>query len=220
MRSATGAPAGRREQTKQANRAAILSAGRRVFAEVGYGAATVRDLVRATHLATGTFYNYYPDKEAVFRALVDDFASESRRRARAARARATTFEEFVQDAYRAYFEHVVEDPQMAAVLRRNMGTIRTLFDDTQLPASTAELAEDLRAAVAAGLVEPIDVDYVAHAMVAVAVELGERLLQRHPPDPEGATTFATGLFLGGLKRLAPPTTSVTEPDPGRQERPD
>jgi AcrR family transcriptional regulator len=202
MSATAGAPAGRREQTKQANRAAILAAGRRVFADIGFGATTVRDLVRATDLATGTFYNYFPDKEAVFRTLVDGFAEESRRRARAARARARSLEEFVEDAYRAYFEHVVEDPQMAAVLRRNMGTMRALFDDTQLPASTAELAEDLRAAIRAGLLPPVDVDYTAHAMVSVAVELGERLLERRPPDPEGATAFATGLFLGGLERLS------------------
>src|SRR5439155_26452791 len=52
---------GRREATKQANRPAILDAARDVFAQLGYGAATVRDIVRRTDLATGTFYNYFPD---------------------------------------------------------------------------------------------------------------------------------------------------------------
>jgi AcrR family transcriptional regulator len=204
MSAAPGPPvAGRREQTKQANRAAILAAGRGVFADLGYGAATVRDIVRRTELATGTFYNYFPDKEAVFRALVDDFAEEARRRVRAARGRARSLEAFVEDAYRAYFEYVVEDPQMAVVMRRNMGTVRTLFDDTQLPASTRELGEDLRSAIAAGVVGPVDVDYAAHAMVAVGIELGERLIERDPPDAAGATAFATALFLGGLPRLSP-----------------
>ena len=197
------APAlGRRERTKQANREAILAAARDVFGELGYGAASVRDIVRATDLATGTFYNYFPDKEAVFRALVDEFADEARRRVREARARATSLRAFVEDAYRAYFEHVVEDPGMVVVMRRNMGTVRTLFDDTQLPASTEELADDLRAAIAAGLIEPLDVDYAAHAMVAVAIEIGERLIEREPMDVEGATAFAAGLFLGGLRRVS------------------
>jgi AcrR family transcriptional regulator len=74
----TGLEVGRREQTKQANRAAILAAARDVFAEIGYGAATVRDIVRGTDLATGTFYNYFPDKEAVFRALLDESVGEAR----------------------------------------------------------------------------------------------------------------------------------------------
>ena len=196
---------GRRERTKQANRAAILEAARRVFADLGYGAASVRDIVRATDLAAGTFYNYFPDKEAVFRALVDDFAEEARRRVRVARLRATSGAAFVEDAYRAYFEYVVEDPEMVLVIRRNMGTVRTLFDDTQLPASTEELAADLRAAIARGLLTELDTDYAAHAMVAVGIELGERLIERDPPDVDGATRFATELFLGGLERLSLPS---------------
>jgi hypothetical protein len=88
------------------------------------------------------------------------------------------------------------------VIRRNMGTVRTLFDDTQLPASTEELAADLRAAIARGLLTELDTDYAAHAMVAVGIELGERLIERDPPDVDGATAFAAGLFLGGLQRLA------------------
>jgi hypothetical protein len=51
---------------------------------------------------------------------------------------------------------------------------------------------------------PVDVVYCAHAMLAVGLELGQRLLERRPPDVEGATRFASALFLGGLERLAPP----------------
>jgi AcrR family transcriptional regulator len=95
----SGRPAqtGRREQTKQANRAAILVAGRAVFAELGYGAASVRDIVRRTDLASGTFYNYFPDKESVLRALVEETAEEARTRVRSARRNAVAPEEFVRE---------------------------------------------------------------------------------------------------------------------------
>ena len=49
--------AGRREQNKAENRTALIKAARAVFAEMGYGAASVRDIVRRTDLASGTFYN-------------------------------------------------------------------------------------------------------------------------------------------------------------------
>jgi hypothetical protein len=45
---------------------------------------------------------------------------------------------------------------------------------------------------------PVDVDYCAHAMIAVGLELGARLAEREPPDVEGATRFASELFLGAL----------------------
>ena len=189
---------GRREITKAANRAAILAAGRDVFAERGYGAASVRDIVRRTPLASGTFYNYFPDKEGVFRALVEQTGEEARRRVRAARRRARTPEDFVRGPYRAFFEFIVEDPHRHAFIRRNLGTLRAHFGDAVLPAGTDELAEDLSAAIAAGHLPPVDVDYCAHAMIAVALELAERLVQRTPPDVDGATDFASALFLGAL----------------------
>src|SRR3954463_14689410 len=93
------AAAGRREATKQANRTAILDAAREVFADLGYGAATVRDIVRRTDLATGTFYNYFPDRGAVSRALLSESAEQTRAVVRDARRRARTLEDFVREGY-------------------------------------------------------------------------------------------------------------------------
>ena len=62
-----------------------MAAARKVFAEKGLAAATARDIVRETDLATGTFYNYFDDKEDAFRAVIDEFAEQARaRRAREA----------------------------------------------------------------------------------------------------------------------------------------
>jgi AcrR family transcriptional regulator len=198
----TAPPAGKREQTKQANRAAILEAAREVFAEMGYGAATVRDIVRATDLAAGTFYNYFPDKEAVFRALLEESAERVRVRTRSGRAGATTLEDFVRGGYRAYFQAVAEDPMTFELTRRNAGTIRTLFNTPGIGAGVDELRADLAAAIEAGLMPDVDLEYTAAAMVGVGFEVGVRMVARDPADPEAAADFATRLFLGGLERLS------------------
>ena len=105
------AAAGKRERTKAANREAILVAARRVFSDLGYGAASVRDIVRETDLATGTFYNYFPDKKSVLRALVDEITVGGPSPACAPRGRAaTTLEGFVSSGFRAYFAFLAEDP--------------------------------------------------------------------------------------------------------------
>ena len=202
MSAAPATGGGRREATKQANRAALLAAAREVFAELGYGAASVRDVVRRTDLATGTFYNYFPDKEALFRALLEESASEARLLARGARRAATTLEGFVSDAYRAYFTYLVADPQFFELVRRNAGTIRTVFAEPAFGVSVAELEEDFRDGIAAGALPDVgDVGFMASAMVGTAFELGVALVERDPPDVEAATTFATELFLGGIERL-------------------
>ena len=45
----------------------------------------MRDIIRRTDLATGTFYNYFPDKESVLREILDETTGEIRVRVRAAR---------------------------------------------------------------------------------------------------------------------------------------
>lgn len=194
----TDAPAGRRERTKQANRAAILDAARDVFSEIGYGAATVRDIIRRTDLAAGTFYNYFPDKESVFRGLIDDAALRARERVRTPRKEATTFEDFVRGGFQAYFEFAVEDRTTFELTRRNAGTVRAMFGQPSIGAGVDELEADIQAGIAAGLIQPMDARYAAAAMVGVGFEIGVQMLLRDPVDPVGAAEFATRLFLGGL----------------------
>src|SRR6476646_8772621 len=168
------AVAGKREQTKAANRTAILEAARRVFSELGYGAATVRDIVRETDLATGTFYNYFPDKESVLHEL------------------------FVEGGFRAYYAYLVEDPKTFQMLRRNAGTIRSMFDEPTVGAGVQELRDDLAAGIRSGLLPDHDVEYMAAAMVGAGFEVAVRMLDRDPPDVDAAVAFVTGIFLAGL----------------------
>jgi AcrR family transcriptional regulator len=194
--------ASKRERTKLANREAILRAARDVFGDLGYDAASVRDIVRRTDLATGTFYNYFPDKESVLRALVDGMAREARARVHDARmAAAGSIEGFVSAGYRAYFEWLAEDPQRFALIHRNAGTLRTMFDEPAIGAGTDELRADLEAAVATGALPAHDTDLMAAAMIGAGLEVGTRLVERAPPDVEGAVAFVTEVFLGAFDRL-------------------
>ena len=192
---------GKRERTKAANREAILVAARRVFSDIGYGAASVRDVVRETDLATGTFYNYFPDKESVLRALVDEITVEARARVRAARTAATTLEGFVSAGFRAYFEFLAEDPETVALMRRNSGTIRAMFDEPALGAGIDELRADLETAVTEGRIPAHDADLMAMAMVGAGVEIGLHMVERDPPDVERAVAFVTDVFLGAFERM-------------------
>ena len=204
---AAAAPAhpGRRERTKAANRAAILEAAQAVFAEHGYDGAAVRHIVARTELAPGTFYNYFPDKESIFRALVNESIERVREQLRQARRDAQGIEEFVGGAYRAYFAAMADDPTMFQLMRRNAGTIRAMLDDPVLAAGVGELLEDLEAAIERGELPPHDARYMARAMAGAGLEIAMEMFDRAgAPDVDGAATFATNLFLGGIERMAAP----------------
>jgi AcrR family transcriptional regulator len=195
--------AGKRERTKAQNRRAILDAATEVFTEMGYGAASIRDVIRRTGLASGTFYNYFPDKQSVFRAVLDEHTTELRRRLRDARARARDAETIVREGFQTYFAFIVEDRALFEMLRRNAGTVRELFDTPALESGILELLEDLRTLAARGeLPASLDLDALAAAMGGVAFELGIRLSEQDAPDVERTAGFASELFLGGMDRLA------------------
>ena len=47
----------------------------------------------------------------------------------------------------------------------------------------------------------VDVDYLAAACIAIAREIGDRMLERRPVDTASACDFAVRLILGGLPAL-------------------
>jgi AcrR family transcriptional regulator len=194
--------ANKREQTKARNRAVILDAARSVFVDLGYDAATIRDIVARTQLAPGTFYNYFPDKRSVLVALMAEASAQATDRARDARSRAGSLEELVYFGFRAYFEFIASDPTMFELMRRNASTLRTLgIDETGFATSIAELRADLQAAITRGTLPTIDLRYVPSAVTAIAFEVGAEMATSTPPDVEGATEFCARLCLGGIEQL-------------------
>lgn len=73
-----GTPAQHRELRAQGKRTMrkLLDSGLRVFAQRGYQAARVDDIVRAAHTSHGTFYLYFTNKEDLLRALAVDCAQD------------------------------------------------------------------------------------------------------------------------------------------------
>lgn len=194
-------PLGKREQTKVQNRELILEAARQVFAELGFGATTVRDIIRATPLASGTFYNYFKSKEEVFQAIQDELALALRPRLRDERLKAKTVEEFISSTFRTFMEFVAEDHVNFRNIRHSADTTRIRIHTPEIVAGFEELREDIEKAIAQGLFPPVDADYLMAAIVGVAFEVADRMVVRESRDPAAAAAFATALFLGGIRTL-------------------
>lgn len=187
----------RRERSKAQNRETILAAAARVFAEMGFARATVRDVIRATPLASGTFYNYFKSKEEVYQALRDDVALAVRPSLREARQSADTAQDFLFHGFRAFFVFIAArrpETPTADVSRFRM-------DSPEVLAGFAELRQDLDAAIASGLLPTVNADFLTAALTGLAFELGDRVKQG--ADVDAAARFATQLVLGGLGAVMP-----------------
>ena len=193
---------GKREQTKVANRQAILDAAREVFGELGYETATVRDIIRRTGLAAGTFYNYYRSKEEVFAALADDGARRFAPILKGLRGKGYSFEEFVYSAISAYFDFIADEHRNWAA-RRPAGEphLHVQGETPEMAAVFAEVRDALAEDIAERRGPFADPDYMAAACIAVAREIGDKMLERRPIDIEAATAFAVTMILDGLRGL-------------------
>jgi len=71
MKESLTPPRSRRNRERDAHRREILEAAERVFAAKGYETATVEEIAREAEFATGTLYNFFDGKEALFLAVAD-----------------------------------------------------------------------------------------------------------------------------------------------------
>ena len=193
---------GKREQTKHQNRQAILDAAREVFAEMGYQAATVRDIIRRTGLSVGAFYNYYKTKEEVYEALSDDGVRRFRPILAAQYERATDFQTYIRGAIEAYFNFLVEEHKAERANRapgERHPHVRT--ETPEMQAVFAQVKGSISDALAKGDGSMVDADYLAAAAIAIAREIGERMVERDPVDVPDAVEFAVQMILGGIPAL-------------------
>ena len=195
----------KRTEQKRENRAKLLDAARKVFAEKGVAAATARDIVRETDLATGTFYNYFEDKEDAFRAVMDEFTVQARVAAREQRLQpGIGLEDRIFNAYCSYFELVVADPQMFEILRRNADAIAMLGTEDLFAEAVREFAEDMEQWVAEGQLSADAapwLPHVARSLAGGAFQIAAHMADEGVSDVDATARFCTRLMLDGLRGL-------------------
>lgn len=189
----------RRFQAKVQNRRVILDAARAVFGRDGYRTATVRDIINATPLASGTFYNYFRSKEDVYAALRDEIALEVRPQLRTERQKARSADDFIAGTFQAFLSQADHRaPSLAAIDVR----------DDQISAGARmivmggdDLRHDIESAVERGLFADLDAELLAAAIVGMAFEVANVMRQRKHADVNGAARFCSELILRGVASL-------------------
>jgi TetR/AcrR family transcriptional regulator, acrAB operon repressor len=63
------------DRTKR-SREQILSAALKLFSRCGYHGTSIRDIAEAAKASTGNVYHHFPDKEAIFNALIEQYLVE------------------------------------------------------------------------------------------------------------------------------------------------
>lgn len=62
-----------REEKSERSRRAVLDAALSLFSHQGYRGTTMRDIAERAGVSTGNVYHHFPDKEAIFLELIDEY---------------------------------------------------------------------------------------------------------------------------------------------------
>lgn len=214
-------PLPRRARERLARREAILDAALDVFAEKGYGAATMDEIAERAEFGKGTLYNYFDDKHALLLAAFDEvydglvtliegyFAAEddaaAAGRERPARA---VFHDFIAHLIRyfqerqSFFVVLVKEGQRLAL---DSDAAHVAYFARQRDRVTSAIERPLAAAMARGALRALPPRPVAHLLMGNVQGYLMYATCRPPSDPEPVTlappdaaAFITTVLFDGL----------------------
>lgn len=107
---------GIRAQAKQASREKIVAAARKLFAERGFDAATLRDIAKEAGLALATLFSHFQDKRDLIYLIFDEEIDSLTDRALAAPRPWQTFIQKVLAVTEFHFRSLAAEPVLSRIL--------------------------------------------------------------------------------------------------------
>ena len=191
-----------RQIKKKQNREVIINAAHEVFAKKGYDNSSVGEIIGSSVLGAGTFYNYFPDKLSVFKAINERIVSDFSGYFLKEIEKSNSFEETVQIAFNSWFNWISNQEQHHLFIKNNK---RYLLDLKWLSTKSKEykIFYDNLLKFVLHLSKKTkfpnnDISFMVTSVIAVATSLGDEMLSRQDITHKDAAEFATKLFLKGL----------------------
>jgi len=205
----------RRQQYSASTKRALVEVASRLFAEQGYAATSLDQIVAGARVTKGALYHHFSGKQAVFEAVFEKIESDASRRIRKALKGSRDPWEKALIGLRAFLE-IVEDPAYQRIViqegpailgyerfreqeeRSSYGLVQDMVHDV-LTASTYDLSDEM-------------LETFSRIFFGAMSAAGESVSSS--PDPKLASArveTAIGFILTGLRTLA--DNGVDLPDP-------
>lgn len=183
--------AGRAQRTREA----LIRAGRELFSERPVDAVAIDDIVQAADVAKGSFYNHFPDKEALAKELSDIARASIEDMAATLSVGVADPAERVARAICAFARQAVENPV-------GVGAMLRLFQGASLP--DLPMNRGVRADVHAGITTRRFVGLSVESAVLMTVGVSQILIARvleQGTSADQAAGLARDLLFGMLRGL-------------------
>ncbi|CAM7834566.1 TetR/AcrR family transcriptional regulator [Atlantibacter hermannii] len=163
----------RRVETMEENRAKLIAAARKAFAEKGFAAASMDDITASVGLTRGALYHNFGDKKGLLAAVVAQIDGDMAQRAREMAASAGDEWERLLAEGIAYINMALDEEVRRIVL---LDGPAFLGDPAQWP-SQNNCLESTRQCISAmlerGIIQPVDVDAAASLLNGAALNAAQ-----------------------------------------------
>ncbi len=157
-----------------------------MFAEKGYYATAVDDIVRASDTSKGSFYHFFPSKQGIFLALVDHMYAVLLRRVEAAIEKEQGALNKVDAALRTVLSEFSRHRRLAKIMLIEAAGLGHAFNDKlfELHKGFAQLIKrHLDRAVDEGSIAPLDTELAAYVWLGAINEVVTRWVYVGQPEP-------------------------------------
>ncbi|HUB41940.1 MAG TPA: helix-turn-helix domain-containing protein [Streptosporangiaceae bacterium] len=192
----------RAEQVAQ-TRAALVTAGRRLFGTRGFAATSVEDIAREARVTTGALYHHFPTKAAVFEAVFEQVHADLGRASLQAAEQATDAIGLLTAGIGAFLDAVLE-PEVQRIVITDAPAVLGLARFVELDERYAFAATvaALEAANEAGALHVADPPTLARLLFGALTRAG--LLIASSPEPKATRDAVAATLRAMISGFADP----------------
>ena len=195
----------------QRTRHKLLEAAEEVFGTRGYDSASIGDITRTAGVAQGTFYLYFPSKQAVFAELVRELGNMLRRTLTDSVRGIEDRMQIERAGFEAFLKFVQEHKNLYRIVRQAEFVDEELYRDYYRRIADG-YREGLARAMRNGRMRKLDPEAVAYALMGIFDFCGMRwVLWEGKLPPKKVLDDVFALIREGLAIDGKPGTSGRHP---------
>jgi AcrR family transcriptional regulator len=177
----------------------LLEAARTVLAAKGYHGTKIVDIARTARVGVGTFYLYYPTKEALFLELVEDAVAQLKVQLDQVRATVTDPVEQARTRTLTFFRFASDNRELFRIVFGHGASFHDVVRRCQ-DSFINDMRESLEGGMSTGAFRSADAAVWAQALIGMSLQVVSWWIEQEGVSIEEVARSLSDLALQGIAR--------------------
>ncbi|HHW03685.1 MAG TPA: TetR/AcrR family transcriptional regulator [Thermoanaerobacterales bacterium] len=178
----------------------LLKAAEEIFGEKGYYNTSIIDITQRAGVAQGTFYIYFPNKKAIFQALILDLSHTLRKEIAISIKNAKNRMEAERTGFRTFFSFINRHSDLYKIVWEAQFVDPDLFRAYYQKIAKG-YSDGLANAIKKGEIKDLDTEMLAYSLIGIANFVGLRwIIWEKTQVPEKAFDDMMAFITSGMKK--------------------